>query len=73
MSSQSLSYQLCNLIGAVCIFYSLIFNFNLSSFAIETAWIIISLIGIRRILTARNKSKTEVSNIIRLGDVRKVK
>jgi hypothetical protein len=48
-SSRGLNYQLFNLIGASCILYSLLFNFNLSAFMIELAWIIISLIGIYRI------------------------
>ena len=46
----SLKYQLLNLIGAVAILISLFFHFNLSSFVIEIAWILISLIGIRRAL-----------------------
>ena len=52
MSSQSLSYQLYNLMGASLIIFSLFFNFNLSSFLIEVAWIVISLIGIYRITSA---------------------
>ncbi len=50
MSADSLAYQLYNLIGAVLILISLFFHWNLSSVVIEIAWIIISLIGICRIL-----------------------
>lgn len=73
MSSQSLSYQLYNLIGALCILYSLLFTFNLSSVVIETCWIIISLIGIYRIQTARYKLNSEVPNTINICDAKKNK
>ena len=47
--SDSLNYQVYNLVGAVLILYSLCFHWNLSSFVIELAWVTISLIGIARI------------------------
>lgn len=47
-SGQSLSYSLVNLIGSVMITISLIYDFNLSSFIIEVAWIAISIYGIVR-------------------------
>lgn len=47
--SDSLTYQVYNLLGAVLILYSLCFHWNLSSFVIEIAWVMISLIGIARI------------------------
>lgn len=47
--SDSLVYQVYNLIGALLILYSLLFHWNLSSFVIEVAWVAISLIGIARI------------------------
>lgn len=68
MSSQSLSYQLYNFIGAVCILYSLLFHFNLASVAIEVSWIIISVIGMCRIQTERNQDKMDDSNIVSLKD-----
>lgn len=46
--SSSISYLLMNLIGAFCILFSLLYTWNLASVIIETAWIIISLIGIYR-------------------------
>jgi predicted membrane protein len=62
MSSQSLKYQLLNLIGAIFILFSLFFNFNLSSFAIEMIWIIISLIGIYKI-TRDKKIKVKINSV----------
>lgn len=47
-SGQSLSYSLVNLIGSVMITISLIYDFNLSSFIIEIAWIAISIYGVVR-------------------------
>lgn len=44
----SMSYQVLNLLGALFILYSLIFHWNLASFLIEAAWVLISLIGIYR-------------------------
>ncbi len=48
-SSNRMVYQIYNLLGALLILYSLFFHWNLSSFVIEVAWIVISLIGIARI------------------------
>ncbi|TAK76104.1 MAG: hypothetical protein EPO11_04680 [Gammaproteobacteria bacterium] len=47
-SPMSMCYQVFNLLGALFILYSLIFHWNLSSFTIEVAWVMISLIGIYR-------------------------
>ncbi len=51
--SNSIIYQIYNLIGALLILYSLCFHWNLSSFVIEIAWVAISLIGIARIQSAK--------------------
>ena len=52
--ADSMVYQIYNLVGAILILYSLCFHFNLSSFVIEIAWVIISLIGIARIKGRKN-------------------
>ena len=41
-------YSLSNALGAVLILVSLLYNFNLSSFVIEIAWLAISLYGLAR-------------------------
>jgi paired small multidrug resistance pump len=43
-----LIYQLMNAIGAAAVVLSLCFDFNLSAFVVETAWVAISVYGIWR-------------------------
>ncbi len=43
---KSLSYNMINLAGATLLLFSLCFNFNLASLAIEVFWIGASLIGL---------------------------
>lgn len=47
-SGQSVGYSVVNLIGSLMITVSLLYDFNLSSFIIEMAWIAISIYGIVR-------------------------
>lgn len=47
-------YQLLNFVGSWFILYSLFYSWNLSSVLIEVAWILISIIGIYRVIKARN-------------------
>ena len=42
------AYSLANGIGALLILVSLLHNFNLSSFVIEIAWLLISIYGLLR-------------------------
>ncbi|MEO6065240.1 MAG: hypothetical protein ABIP49_05620 [Lysobacterales bacterium] len=56
MQGDDLRYQLLNLIGALGILISLLYEFNLSAFVIETAWFLISLYGITRGLRSRRAS-----------------
>jgi len=44
----SLAYSALNAAGAGLILYSLVFEFNLSAFLIESAWLAISLYGLVR-------------------------
>ncbi len=48
LSGQSMGYSVVNLIGSILITVSLVYDFNLSSFVIEVAWISISVYGIVR-------------------------
>ncbi len=43
---RGLTYNMLNLVGAICLFISLCFNFNLASFVIEIFWIAASLLGL---------------------------
>lgn len=53
--AHGLDYQLANLVGASLVLVSLIHEFNLSAFVIETAWVLISLYGI---VKARRERRT---------------
>lgn len=50
---KSLRYSMLNGIGAVLILISLIYDFNLASFIIECAWLIISVFGIVKAFLSR--------------------
>lgn len=43
---RSIRYSLLNFVGALLILVSLIFSFNLASFIIEIAWLLISAFGL---------------------------
>ena len=53
MHAEALSYPLLNLVGSVLILVSLMYTFNFASFVIEIAWILISLMGLYRVLRHR--------------------
>jgi uncharacterized membrane protein len=52
-SAFSFKYQLVNFIGALLILISLFFKWNTAAAIIEVAWMLISIVGMRRAL--RNK------------------
>lgn len=45
LPSNSVLYSTANLIGSIFILFSLIFHWNLSSFCVEIAWLLISIMG----------------------------
>jgi hypothetical protein len=46
ISSDNVWFSIWNLIGAVLVLVSILYNFNLSAFIIEIFWIFSSLVGI---------------------------
>ena len=56
MSAGNLPYSVINMTGALMILYSLYFEFNFASVLIESFWVLISLIGVRRFLSNRKQS-----------------
>lgn len=48
LHSNAIFYSLANFTGALFILVSLYFDFNLSAFIIESAWLLISIYGIYR-------------------------
>ena len=55
MTSESLLYSVLNAVGAALIIISLLFDFNLSAFIVESFWVIISVIGIVNYYRHRKK------------------
>ncbi|MGB5354600.1 MAG: hypothetical protein WBN32_13385 [Woeseia sp.] len=53
----SLQFSLVNGLGAFLILFSLWFEFNLSAFVVEAAWLLISIFGIARYLR-RNRAES---------------
>jgi hypothetical protein len=53
MDATGFRYLVANGLGALFILYSLFFDFNLSAFIIESAWLLISVVGLGRIFLER--------------------
>lgn len=53
VQAQSLAFSAANGFGAAAILYSLVFDFNLSAFAIEAFWLAISILGFVRAVRVR--------------------
>jgi membrane-bound ClpP family serine protease len=53
LNTKNFSYPLCNFIAAWLILFSLFYNWNTPSVLIEIAWILISIVGMWRILKKR--------------------
>lgn len=49
MRSDAYAYPLCNMVGSVCVLVSLMWQWNLASFIINSIWVVISLVGMWRI------------------------
>jgi paired small multidrug resistance pump len=48
LQGHSFAYQLMNAVGAGAVLLSLVHDFNLSAFVIETCWVVISVYGMIR-------------------------
>ena len=53
LSIQDWRYSASNALGAILILVSLFFSFNLASFIIEIAWLLISIFGLFKALSSR--------------------
>ncbi|MEO1289118.1 MAG: hypothetical protein AAFV93_15245 [Chloroflexota bacterium] len=59
IQSDELSYSILNFLGSGLILISLFYEFNLPSFIVEVAWVLISLMGIIRWWLNRDKTETQ--------------
>jgi hypothetical protein len=55
LTATGLANVTANGVGAACVLYSLLFDFNLSAFIIEAAWLLISIVGLIRVLRERRQ------------------
>ena len=61
IASTALSYSVLNLLGALFITLSLLFDFNLSAFVMEVCWIAISIYGIVHYARDRQNGSTRAA------------
>lgn len=59
MTVTGVPYTVLNIVGAAMILYSLYFEFNLSAVVIEIAWLLISLVGLGRIILEKRATRRE--------------
>ncbi len=65
IDSAGLAYSLLNGLGASLVIVSLLFEFNISAFAIEFFWLLISVVGIARYYVKKRQGKVHSD---RIGD-----
>ena len=53
IAADAMAYSVCNALGAGMISLSLLFEFNLSAFVVESAWVAVSVYGIIRVARRR--------------------
>ena len=58
LQSESYRYCLLNTAAASMVMFSLLFEFNLASALIQIAWIVISLVGISRIMLGKTNRQS---------------
>ena len=59
LTANDIAYQVLNFVGSALILVSLFFNWNTAAAFIEVAWMIISLLGMRRILRQRQADQNK--------------
>ncbi|MEM9950762.1 MAG: hypothetical protein AAF846_04125 [Chloroflexota bacterium] len=59
IQSDELRYSILNFLGSGMILISLFYEFNLPSFIVEVAWVLISLMGIIRWWLNRDKTEAQ--------------
>ncbi len=59
---ESITYSILNLLAASLVLFSLSYKFNLASTLIQVSWILISLIGLARILIQKQRKDTLVTS-----------
>ena len=57
LSITSWTYLLADLFGSGFIFYSLMYHLNLSAFCVEIAWMLISLMGIGKLMLRAKRNR----------------
>lgn len=63
MSVSNVKYSILNAVGAGSILYSLIIEFNLSAFVIESFWLVISFIGIFQSLKDHQRHVAAIDDV----------
>ena len=56
LDAQHVTYSALNALGAASITVSLLFDFNLSAFVVEAAWVAVSLYGLARATRRRQRA-----------------
>ena len=63
MSSTSVAYLVLNLAGSLLIMYSLLNDWNLTAFIIETIWALASLYALGRLYSASRQGQKKMQQI----------
>lgn len=62
MDAKDLSFSVLNTLGALLIIISLLYDWNLASFLMESIWMLISLYGILKYYKLKKREKNTANN-----------